>query len=89
MGRFFITMRWRLPKMVLAFFVVELAFTVPALALYALADPDTYRTKLWKDGALNGFNSDPSLAKYEAYNYRTMKIPLVWSSWYAPLEHCP
>lgn len=77
-----IARNWRQPRLVVVFFIVEFLFTIPALVLYALADPNEYRTKLWVDGAANGFNSSPSTALYEAANYRPVHIPLVWQPLY-------
>ena len=64
-------------------FAVEFAGTVASLALFGIASPDLYRTGLWKDGGLNGFNSDPDEILYAYANYRPIpKIPLVWSQMY-------
>ncbi|KAF2427349.1 hypothetical protein EJ08DRAFT_354510 [Tothia fuscella] len=74
--------RWRRPLFwtVLALIVLEFPLTVTTLALFGIADPDTYRTKLWQDGSSNGFNSDPSTPLYAAANYLPpVKVPLVWS----------
>ena len=58
---------------------IEGALTIPALALTGIADPDTYRDKLWHDGFLNGFNSDPSTILYSYANYEPVNVPLVWN----------
>ena len=72
--------RWRSPRTVIAFFAAELIFTVPVLALFALADPNTYRTRLRQDGYDNGFNSNPLEVLYAYANHRELpKVPLVWS----------
>lgn len=64
----------------IALFIIEFFFTVAALTLYALAQPDLYRTRLWQDGADNGFNSSPSDALYDYANHdQAYKKPLVWS----------
>ena len=76
---FYLARRWHLPKALLGLFVVELGLVVATLALFGIANPDTYRSALWQDGSDNGFNSDPSEALYAAYNYRTFKAPLPWS----------
>ncbi|PSK51613.1 hypothetical protein B9Z65_2880 [Elsinoe australis] len=77
--RIIIARQWRLPKVVLSFFALELCLTVAALALYGIADPNLYRTKLWLDGALNGFNSHPEQVLYAYANHEKPIIPLVWS----------
>lgn len=60
--------------------VIELAGTVPALALFGIASPDLYRTQMWQIGYQNGWNSDPREILYAYSNYVPLpKIPLVWS----------
>lgn len=60
--------------------VFELPFTVANLALFGIASPNLYRTILWREGGLMGFNSDPTTVLYSYANYRPVKTPLVWSS---------
>ena len=63
-----------------ALLVIELLLTIAALTLYAIAQPDLYRTLLWQDGADNGFNSSPSQALYSYANHdKVYKTPIVWS----------
>lgn len=74
--------RWRPPILwtVLGLVVLEFPLIVATLALFGIADPDTYRTKLWQDGYSNGFNSDPTTPLYAAANYLPVPaVPLVWS----------
>jgi len=72
--------RWKWPKVLIALMVIELAGTVPALALFGIASPNLYRTKLWGIGSDNGFNSSPLQVLYAYANYRPIpKIPFVWS----------
>lgn len=60
--------------------VIELAGTVPALALFGIASPDLYRTTMWQIGYQNGWNSDPREILYAYANYIPLpKIPFVWS----------
>ena len=63
-----------------ALFALELAFTVPALALFAIAQPDLYRTKLWQDGYKNGFNSNPTAKIYAMANRKPYETPVPWNS---------
>jgi len=64
----------------IALFFIELAGTVAALALFGIADPDLFRTKLWQIGYDNGFNSSPKQILYAYANHRPIpKIPFVWS----------
>ena len=58
---------------------IEGALTVALLAFFGIASPDLYRTRLWQDGADNGFNSNPNAALYAAANYRPYKTPKPWS----------
>ncbi|KAI9682359.1 MAG: hypothetical protein M1817_000413 [Caeruleum heppii] len=77
----FISKTWKTPRVLLGLFIVEFCSTVAALALFGIAAPDLYRTRLWKDGALNGFNSNPNVIVYAYANYRPVpKVPMVWSS---------
>lgn len=57
----------------------EFPLTVVLLALFGIAAPNLYRTKLWADGAANGFNSSPTTGLYAAANYRPYNPPKVWS----------
>ena len=58
---------------------VEFPLTVALLALFGIAAPNTYRTKLWQDGADNGFNSSPLTGIYAHANYRPYTTPKVWT----------
>ncbi|KAK4547107.1 hypothetical protein LTR36_001328 [Oleoguttula mirabilis] len=78
--RISITHGWRLPKLVIALMVVEFFMTVGCLTLYGIADPDTYRTRLWQNGYDKGFNSAPSEILYSYANYRPIHVPMIWSS---------
>ena len=77
----FAVRRWRktIFKVIFAMLAIESILTVPALALTGIADPDTYRNKLWHDGYMNGFNSDPSTILYAYANYKPVDVPLVWN----------
>lgn len=73
---------WRHHKALLIMMAVELPFTIVILTLTGIASHDLYRTRLWQDGADNGFNSAPDEAVYAAANYRPYTPPMVWSSLY-------
>lgn len=61
--------------------VVELIGLVPMLVIFALAQPDLYRTDMWRIGYENGLNSNPNMILYAYANYRPLpKIPLIWSN---------
>jgi hypothetical protein len=52
-GRFGLnTKRWsrKIFWVILGLIVLELLLVVPFLTLIGIADPNTYRTKLWEDG---------------------------------------
>ncbi|KAL1849256.1 hypothetical protein Plec18167_008121 [Paecilomyces lecythidis] len=76
----FFPKKYRSHRAALIMMAIEFPFTVAILALTGIADHNTYRTKLWQDGADNGFNSSPDEAIYAAANYRPYTAPMVWSS---------
>jgi len=78
---YWLARRWKTPKVLLALILIEFAFTIAGLALFGIADPDLYRTRLWQDGSDNGFNSNPNQLLYDYANYRPAIAPLVWSQW--------
>ncbi|RDW87628.1 hypothetical protein BP5796_03322 [Coleophoma crateriformis] len=76
----YLSRRWKWPKVLVLLFVLELGGTVAALALFGIASPDLFRTKLWEVGYEHGFNSSPLQVLYAYANYRPIpKIPFVWS----------
>jgi hypothetical protein len=74
--------QWRTPKTLFYLFGLELALTVVALALFGIASPDLYRTKLWKEGSVHGWNSNPNKILYDYANYRPIHYPLPWDESY-------
>jgi hypothetical protein len=80
MGIKLISRFWRAPKVVTGLMLLEFPLTVAALALFGIAAPNLYRTKLWQDGFDNGFNSSPVAVVYSHANRNPMETPLVWSS---------
>jgi len=72
--------KWKWPKVLIVLMILELGGTVAALALFGIAQPDLFRTRMWKIGYDNGFNSDPNQILYAYANYKPIpKIPFVWS----------
>lgn len=63
-------------------FVVEMLITIAALALYGIASPDLYRTKLWKEGSNHGWNSNPNEIVYAYANHRPIEYPTPWDGLY-------
>ncbi len=81
----FISLRYRPNKWPFwALVGLEFPLTVALLALFGIAAPNLYRTKLWADGAANGFNSSPTTGLYAAANYRPYTTPKVWGQLYVP-----
>ncbi|KAF1984180.1 hypothetical protein K402DRAFT_465315 [Aulographum hederae CBS 113979] len=76
----FFSRHWRIPKAIWVLFIVEFPLTIALLTIFGIASPNTYRTKLWQEGADHGFNSDPLVVLYSYANYRPVKTPIVWSS---------
>ncbi|MCJ1334217.1 hypothetical protein MMC10_010924 [Thelotrema lepadinum] len=70
---------WRNPKVLPILFVFEFPFTVACLALFGIADPDTYRTSLWQEGSIHGWNSDPIEIMYSYANYKPIPVPAPWN----------
>jgi hypothetical protein len=67
--------------------VLELGGSVAALALFGIAEPNLFRTKLWQIGSDNGFNSSPKQILYAYANHRPIpSIPFVWTHAYALLK---
>lgn len=65
---------------------VELPFTIVILTLTGIASHDLYQSKLWQDGADNGFNSAPDEILYAMANYRPYKVPMVWNTMYVKFD---
>lgn len=74
--------RHRHHKLLIILMAIELPFTIVILTLTGIASHDLYQTKLWQDGADNGFNSSPDEVLYAMANYRPYKVPMVWNSLY-------
>ena len=81
-SKFFVTKCWRIRPLMVSLLVLELPLIVGMLTLVGIADPDTYRTRLWQNGADKGFNSAPSSILYDYANYRPVHVPLLWSQRY-------
>ncbi|KAI9727587.1 MAG: hypothetical protein M1834_008026 [Cirrosporium novae-zelandiae] len=71
--------KYRFYKVVCALIIFELPVIVATLALFSIANPNLYRSRLWQDGADNGFNSAPSEILYSYANYHPISTPLPWS----------
>lgn len=72
---------WRSTKAIWIVMVAELAMTVALLVLFGIAQPDLYRTQLWRAGDDLGFNSSPNIILYAYANYQPLPtIPFVWSN---------
>ena len=71
--------QWRTPRTIYVLFSIELALSVAALALYGIAQPDLYRSRLWQEGSDHGWASNPDEIVYAYANYKPIPVPLVWS----------
>lgn len=59
---------------------LELAGLVPILVIFGIAQPDLYRTDMWKIGFENKLNSNPNMVLYAYANHRALPtIPFIWS----------
>jgi len=75
-----ISRKWKLPKVFWALVVLEVAGSVAVLALFGIASPNLYRTRLWQAGSDHGFNSSPKQILYAYANHRPIpSTPFVWS----------
>ena len=72
--------KWKSRKAFWCLLLAELAGTVPLLVLFGIAQPDMYRTTLWRIGHAHGFNSNPLMILYAYANHRPLPtVPFVWS----------
>ncbi|KAH6657853.1 hypothetical protein BKA67DRAFT_200731 [Truncatella angustata] len=81
MGYTVLRREWRSMKAMWIVMLAELACTVALLVLFGIAQPDLYRTQLWRAGNDLGFNSSPNILLYAYANHVPLPtIPFVWSS---------
>lgn len=58
---------------------VELVLVLTLIATFAGVSHRQYRSKLWEDGGIHGWNSDPRQRVYYYANYREPPpVPLLW-----------
>lgn len=74
-----LTMDWRHTRPLYLMCAIEFPFTIACLALYGIADPNTYRTALWTEGASHGWNSNPIEILYSYANYKPIQPPTPWN----------
>ena len=72
---------WPVGKRVwLPLLAAELAVLVPLLVLFGVQQPDLFRTKFWRIGYVNGFNSNPNQVVFAMLNNEPVPtVPFVWS----------
>ena len=71
---------WRARKPLFWLMLFELLGLIPILVLFGIAQPDLYRSTLWRIGFENQFNSNPNMILYAYANHRPLpEIPFVWS----------
>ncbi|KAH8697741.1 hypothetical protein BGW36DRAFT_359518 [Talaromyces proteolyticus] len=76
----YIPRKYRHYNAVLYLMFAECPIILPVLILTGIASHDTYTTRLWQDGANNGFNSAPNQIVYALTNGNSYAVPMVWSS---------
>ncbi|KAH0430237.1 hypothetical protein CcaCcLH18_07910 [Colletotrichum camelliae] len=69
----------------LALLLLESMVVLVALALFGIAYPDRFRSRLWRNGGEEGWCSNPRLRIYFYANYEEPpEIPLIWSQRLTP-----
>ncbi|KAF4447363.1 succinate-semialdehyde dehydrogenase [Fusarium albosuccineum] len=59
---------------------LELAGVVPALIVFAISQPDLYRSDMWQIGWEHKLNSNPAMILYAYANHRPLpKVALIWT----------
>ncbi|RCI13221.1 hypothetical protein L249_0286 [Ophiocordyceps polyrhachis-furcata BCC 54312] len=78
----------RSDKFLLAWLMpVELAILVPVLVIFGIAQPDLYRTAMWRIGFENKLNSNPNMILYAFANHRPLPdVPFIWSSTWVSVD---
>ncbi|KAI1137098.1 hypothetical protein F5Y05DRAFT_78471 [Hypoxylon sp. FL0543] len=72
--------KWRSTRAMYYTMIAELGGTVAVLVMFGIAQPDLYRTKLWRAGSELGFNSSPNVILWAYANYEPQPtLPFVWS----------
>ncbi|KAI0126519.1 hypothetical protein BJ170DRAFT_409573 [Xylariales sp. AK1849] len=72
---------WRSIRAMWMVMVPELGLTVALLVLFGIAQPDLYRTQLWRAGSDLGFNSSPNIILWAYANHVPLpNIPFVWTN---------
>ncbi|KAH6990296.1 hypothetical protein EDB80DRAFT_882295 [Ilyonectria destructans] len=67
-------------KLSLVLLGLELIITTTAVVLFGLAYPNRFRSKLWGNGGVEGWNSNPQQRIYFYANHLELpEIPLIWS----------
>lgn len=71
---------WKKRNLMFWIMPLELAGTVALLVLFGIAQPDLFRTQLWRVGYVWGFNSNPNIIVYAKANHQPYpNVPFVWS----------
>ncbi|KAL8409097.1 hypothetical protein RB594_007515 [Gaeumannomyces avenae] len=72
--------KWRSRKPLWFLMIAELAHLIPLLVLFGIAQPDVFRTLMWRIGYAEKLNSNPNLILYAYANFEPIpKIPFRWS----------
>ncbi|EHA54324.1 hypothetical protein MGG_01229 [Pyricularia oryzae 70-15] len=72
--------KWKSRKPIWALMLAELITMIPLLVLFGIAQPDTFRTLMWRIGYAEKLNSNPNIILYALANHEPIpKLPFVWS----------
>ncbi|KAI6352640.1 hypothetical protein MCOR25_009353 [Pyricularia grisea] len=72
--------KWKSRKPIWALMVAELVTMIPLLVLFGIAQPDTFRTLMWRIGYAEKLNSNPNVVLYALANHEPIpRLPFVWS----------
>ena len=66
----YISWRWKIPKAIWVLLVLEIPLSIAALALFGIADPDTYRTASSKEIGTPAIETPANLRPF--WNVETM-----------------
>lgn len=59
---------------------LELIGLIPALVIFGIAQPNLYRTDMWRIGFDNKLNSNPNMILYAYANHKPLPdVPFIWS----------
>ncbi|KLU81303.1 hypothetical protein MAPG_00394 [Magnaporthiopsis poae ATCC 64411] len=79
-GYTFVRRKWRSRKPLWFLMILQLAHLIPLLVLFGIAQPDVFRTLMWRIGYAEKLNSNPNTILYAYANFEPLpRIPFRWS----------